>query len=162
MVLAVAFFSRRDLEELWIAFGAKNATLPSMRLLHLVFHAFTGCDQTSTFAGRRKNTAWNTWMAYQEGTDVFRSLSKTPTADKLSNAIPTSQRFVILMYDRTSANEDVNDARKTMFTPKGRSLENIPPTSTALVQHTKRAVYQGGHCWGRCVQSSPVLPSPSD
>ena len=101
-------------------------------------------------------------MAYQEGTDVFRSLSKTPTADKLSNAITTIQRFVILMYDRTSANEDVSDARKTMFTPKGRALEKIPPTSTALVQHTKRTVYQGGHCWGRCVQSSPVLPSPSD
>jgi len=101
-------------------------------------------------------------MAYQEATDVFRSLSKTPTADKVSNAIPTIQWFVVLMYDRARAKEDVNAARKTMFRQKERSLENIPPASATLVQHTKRVVYQDGHCWRRCLQSSPVLPSPSD
>ena len=54
-----------------------------------VFHTFTGCDQTSAFAGRGKSTALNTRIAYQEGADVFRSLSKTPTADEVSNAMPT-------------------------------------------------------------------------
>ncbi|KAJ7388230.1 hypothetical protein OS493_039103, partial [Desmophyllum pertusum] len=34
-----------------------------------------------------------------------------------------------------------------------------PPTSAALV-HILSAVY--GHYWGRCLELSPVLPSPSD
>ena len=81
---------------------------------------------------------------------------------KFEISCPAIQRFVVLMYDGTSANEDVNAARKAMFTQKGRSLDNIPLTSAALVQHGMRAVYQGGHCWGRCLQLSPELPSPSD
>ena len=101
-------------------------------------------------------------MAYQEATDVVRSLSKTPTVDEVSNAMPTIYQFVVLIYNGTSANEDVNAARKAMFCTKGISRKKIPPTSAALVQHTKRAVYQGGHCWGRCFQLSPVLSSSSD
>ena len=70
-------------------------------------------------------------MEYQEATDVSRSLSKTQIADEVSNAIPTKLilRFVVLIYDGTSANKDANAARKAMFKQKGQSLENIPPTS---------------------------------
>eukprot|EP00794_Sanderia_malayensis_P001932 gene1932-2196_t len=28
-------------------------------------------------------------------------------------------------------------------------MECIPPTKAALIEHTKRAVFQGGHCWGQ-------------
>jgi len=109
VVLAVAFFSRLDLEELWVAFGAGTAfryiaiheiaaSLGQENCEAFLFlQAFTGCDQTSAFSGRGKSTAWNTWVAYQEATDVFRSLSKTPTVDEASNAMPTTQRFVVLM-----------------------------------------------------------------
>ena len=31
-----------------------------------------------------------------------------------------------------------------------------------LEQHIKRAVYQGGHCWGKAHQVSLDLPSPAD
>ena len=33
-----------------------------------VFHAFTGCDTTSLFAGRGKTTVWNTWNVFPEVT----------------------------------------------------------------------------------------------
>ena len=36
-----------------------------------------------------------------------------------------------------------------LFTQKGRSIEGIPPTKAALIQHTKRATYQAGYCWGQ-------------
>jgi len=64
VVLAIAFFSILDLEELWIAFGAGKAfryitiheiaaSLGQEKCKSLsLFHAFTGCDQTSAFAGR--------------------------------------------------------------------------------------------------------------
>ena len=46
------------------------------------------------------------------------------------------------------------------FTTKARSIDTIPPTRGALLQHTKRAVYQGGHVWGQALVRCPVLPSP--
>ena len=38
---------------------------------------------------------------------------------------------------------------KQLSCRKGRALEAIPYTQAALLQHTKRAVYQAGHCWGQ-------------
>ena len=35
-------------------------------------------------------------------------------------------------------------------------VQRIPPTHTALEQHLKSVVFQGGHVWG---VSQPVLPS---
>ena len=50
--------------------------------------------------------------------------------------------LVVLMYDRTSDILEVNKARKHLFTRKSRSLENLPPTLTALEQDIKRVCYQ--------------------
>ena len=72
------------------------------------------------------------------------------------------ERFVVLMYDRTSSKTSVNDARKQLFAQKGRALDAIPPTGAALVEHVKRTAYQAGHCWGQVLVSSPVLPSPQE
>ena len=36
-----------------------------------------------------------------------------------------------------------------IFSTKAMSMNVKPPTAAALVQHTKRAVYQGGHVWGQ-------------
>ena len=54
------------------------------------------------------------------------------------DAMPVLERFVVLMYDRTSQCQRVNDARKVLFSQKGRTLENIPPSADALLQHAKR------------------------
>ena len=78
------------------------------------------------------------------------------------DAMPVLERFVVLMYDRTSQCQRVNDVRKVLFAQKGRTLENIPPTADALLQHAKRVAYQAGHCWGQCLVSVPELPSPGE
>ena len=54
-------------------------------------------------------------------------------------AMAALERFVVLLYDRTSDLLQVNDARKQLFTQKSRSLENIPLTYSALKEHVKRA-----------------------
>ena len=54
------------------------------------------------------------------------------------------ERYVILMYDRTSDLHSVNESRRHLFTKKNRSGENLPPTLDELEQHLKRAIYQGG------------------
>jgi len=53
------------------------------------------------------------------------------------------------MYDRTSTGNDINTARRKLCAKKGRPLESIPPTHHALVQHVRRAVYQGSLSWAR-------------
>ena len=71
------------------------------------------------------------------------------------------ERFVVLMYDRTSKCLEVNEARKQLFMQKSRTLETIPPTKAALEQHIKRASYQA-RCWSQALVQNPQLPSPSD
>ena len=39
-----------------------------------VFHAITGCDTVSSFAGRGKITAWAVWDIFPEVTNVFPHL----------------------------------------------------------------------------------------
>ncbi|KAG0724688.1 hypothetical protein GWK47_040075 [Chionoecetes opilio] len=71
------------------------------------------------------------------------------------------ERFVVLMYDRTSDTMEVNDARKQLFAHKSRALKNIPPTQAALQQHIKCASLQG-NCWNQTLVLNPELPIPSD
>ena len=72
------------------------------------------------------------------------------------------ERFVVLLYDRTSNLLDVNQARKELFSKKSRSIESIPPSKAALLQHTKRAVFQGAFVWGQSLLKQPVIPPPSE
>ena len=101
-------------------------------------------------------------MSYGEATTDFMALSKMPTMQDVLNAMPVLERFVVLLYDRTSLCQGLNDARKVLFAQKGGTLENIPPSADALLQHTARVAYQAGHCWGQCIVSNPDLPSPSE
>ena len=58
--------------------------------------------------------------------------------------------------------KNVNEARKRLFAFGNRQLENIPPTSSALLQHVKHAVFQAGHVWGPSLVANASVPSPSD
>ena len=68
------------------------------------------------------------------------------------------QRYVILMYDRTSGIEDVNDCRKYLFTKNGRKIENCPPTKDALMQHVLRSKLVS-NTWINCMKS--IHPEPA-
>ena len=105
-----------------------------------VFHTFTGCDTVSCFAGRGKKTAFTVWKSYPAVTDAFLQLATTPTPLVSEACMIYLERFVILLYDRTSNKANVNEARKQLFAQKGRAYDAIPPTRAALLQHT--------HCWG--------------
>ena len=71
------------------------------------------------------------------------------------------EHFVVLIYDRTSAFLDVNEARKQLFTQRSGSLEDIPPTQASVRQHIKRAMHQA-NIRKLALVPSPQLPSPSD
>ena len=173
VVLAVAAVARMYVQELWIAFGTgKNFRyIPIHEIVASIgpnksealpmFHAYTGCDTVSSFATKRKKTAWDTWKSYVEVTRTFLALSAGPD-EGTNEDVAVLERFTILLYDRTSDLVCIDEARKHLFTKKGRAMDAIPPTRAALVQHIQRAVYQGGHCWGKAFQVSFDLPSPGN
>ncbi|KAG0719399.1 hypothetical protein GWK47_007283 [Chionoecetes opilio] len=72
----------------------------------------------------------------------------------------TIERFVILLYDRTSTCKNIDKARKKLFAKKN-NVQLIPPTKVAQEEHVKRAAYQGGHVWGQTLLPTPELPPPS-
>ena len=104
--------------------------------------------------------AWETWKTYGDVTRAFSSLAAIP--DKIDDWMEPLERFVVLLYDRTSGQASVNQARKQLFTQMGRTIDGLPPTRAALIQHTKRAAYQAGHCWGQAMVAAPELPSPGE
>ena len=96
----------------------------------LFFHAFTGCDVVSAFRGKGKKSAWLTWDAYTEVSDVFAKLSQYPlTVD--DEDLQILEKFVVIMYDRSSTAEGVDDARLDMFARKQRPYEAISHTRGA-------------------------------
>ena len=110
-----------------------------------MFHSFTGCDTVSSFHGKGKMSAWETWSRFPVLTPVFAALS-SPVPEVASDMMAVIEWFVVLLYDRMSGYVLVNQARKEMFTKKGRNIELIPPSQSALMEHTKRAAFQAGHC----------------
>ena len=174
VVIAIGAFHDLSVSELWVAIGAgkylryipvhdiaSHLGVQKSKAL-LMYHAFTGCDQTSSFRNIGKKTAWDAWSAYDEVTEAFQILSTSPTLQALGDVLPVLERYTVVMYDHTSTCVTVNSARKDLFTRKGRDIDNIPPTADALLQHTKRAVLQAGHCWGNCLDVTLDLPPADD
>ena len=172
VVIATSLFSQISPEELWLVLG--TTMKPKIIAVHelvaslqpskvnslLFFHAFTGCDTTSAFAGRGKKTAWEVWKTFPEVTKAFRECLNgiEELSDKVISPI---ERFTILMYDRTSGSCDINEARRELFTksPVTRLLENIPPTKAPLIQHLRRATMQA-RIWANALVPAPEFPDP--
>ena len=91
VVLAVA--AAQDLkaeDELWLAFGTGEslwylaaheisaALGPEKAHALPVFHALTGCNTVSRFAGHGKKTAWAVWVVFPELTNALLELSSAP------------------------------------------------------------------------------------
>ena len=78
VVLAVTAAGRLNIDELWVAFGTgKNFRFLAAHEMAIAlgpekcqglpfFHTFTGCDTVSSFRGRGKKKAWETWIACDE------------------------------------------------------------------------------------------------
>eukprot|EP00745_Piridium_sociabile_P022176 TRINITY_DN34414_c0_g1_i10.p1 TRINITY_DN34414_c0_g1~~TRINITY_DN34414_c0_g1_i10.p1 ORF type:complete len:283 (-),score=55.29 TRINITY_DN34414_c0_g1_i10:371-1219(-) len=160
---------------IWVAFGTgKNftnidindivSTLGRDKAEALpAFHAFTGCDCVSAFFGKGKRTAWEAWRCYPDATEAFQKIMKEPFSHISEEGVDFKllERFTIVLYDKTSNLESVNECRRSLFCQKGKTMETIPPTQAALLQHAKRAAYQAG-VWATSDQAQDDLPSPED
>ena len=144
--------------DIWVAFGigkhfsyiyinALYEDLGQEKSLALpVFHSFTGCDTTSTFYSQGKKSTWEAWKCYNDVTQAFTYMALHPFA-ALNFDTPHFQlleRFTVILYDKTSEFQFVNELRQELFCQKEKTMERLPPTQHSLLQHTKRAAYQAG------------------
>lgn len=167
------YLMQLGLEKMWVTFGKGEKTrwIPIHEVVSaigpektrgiLFFHAFSGCDIVSSFHGKSKKSAWKTWDVCDEVSNTFARLSKCPSAVEDSD-LQALERFVVLMYDRSSDVTTVNEARLDLFARKQRQYDLIPPTQAALKEHAKRASYEAGYVWGQALKRHPQMPSPSD
>ena len=114
VVIAISQFWLLNLDELWIEFGSGKDQMmyPIHQLSHMLgkdksegllfFHAFTGCDQTSFLYHCKKKTAWTNGQIMKRPRRPSRILSNKPSKEDGLNCMDVLERFVILMYDKTS------------------------------------------------------------
>ena len=121
-------FSVININEICSFLGeSKSRALP-------VFHVFTGCDCTSQFCGIGKKTAWRAWELNSEVTPALEDIASHPF-QKLtvsSENFQKLERFTIIMYDKSSPLDSVNDTRLMLFSKRNRDLDNIPPTQVHI------------------------------
>ena len=93
---------------------------------------------------------------------IFAALSHKPTFTQIQDAMPTIDRFTVLLYSRTSNCLTTNECRRELFC-QGRSIDNTPTTTTAaLWKHTFRSCYVAGHVWAQSMFKDQILPNPEN
>ncbi|MES9881863.1 MAG: hypothetical protein ABW185_13375 [Sedimenticola sp.] len=175
VVIGISMFQHLRLEELWIDFGTgkSHRHIPVHTIVQNLgpekccalplFHSYTGCDTTSSFYGIGKKTAWATWSTFPDLTETLTTLLKSPEEMTLESIhMQRLEKFTVMMYSKTSNASRVNEARRQLFSQGTRSLDMIPPTQQALLQHILRALYQAAIIWMQALERQQNVPDASD
>jgi len=128
--------------DLWVAFGVgthyKEIHINSIAeelgreksMAMPMFHSFTGCDTTSQFFNKGKKSAWEAWKSYPDVTEAFKAIATEPFMDLTleSDVFKLLERYVCVLYDRTTDEESVDEVRQELFCSRSIGMENLPPT----------------------------------
>eukprot|EP00732_Lithocolla_globosa_P002424 Lithocolla_globosa_v1_NODE_1580_length_2470_cov_13.390476.p3 type:complete len:112 gc:universal NODE_1580_length_2470_cov_13.390476:1509-1844(+) len=101
------------------------------------FHAWSGCDATSSFFGFGKVSCKKAWENLPQATTAFLNI--------VDNPFKILQSLCCVLYDKSTKMTSVNELRRHLFTKKGRAMEKIPPNEDSYLQHCNRLVYQVGY-----------------
>lgn len=113
----------------------------------LCFHAFTGCDTTSSFSGFSKKSCWKLFQKYPTLLGALGRDSDTEGAEE----------FICKLYggDGTEI-VDVDLMRYNLFSKAKKSLDLLPPTKDALELHCRRVNFQAKIWMQACVTHMEV------
>ena len=117
-----------------------------------------GQIQLPNLQGKDKKSAWKTWQILPNTTETFINLSSLVEPAEEDNEI--IERFVCVMYDRSTKYANVNKCRQYLFTRMSRSIENCPPTSNILEQHIKRSQLQTS-IWVNALMKEDIVVDPT-
>lgn len=149
--------------------SAVQGTGPELCNAVLSFHAFTGCDTTSSFMRKGKVGPLRLLQNNPEYIPVFTNLGTTSTpTERQSEAL---EAFTCLLYGARSGIKDINKLRYTMFmtryTPQNQLLSSdsgidlslLPPCRFSLQMHVARVNYQV-LIWNQADVPYPELQKP--
>ena len=118
VVLSVYAASIFPLKKIYVAFGKGSSfryiasrTITSSIVYNKsqclpIFRSFTGCDTTSYFVGKGKKTCWQIWDKYPDISNVFLKIMLGGELE--SDDIEIIERYIVLIYDKTSNSYSVN------------------------------------------------------
>lgn len=108
-------------------------------------HAFAGCDTTSAFFGIGKRTIFNLLQNPENMKLAKLFYDPGKHIDELYNA---AEKLVLQLYKSHSLDEKISELRYKLYcklvrtSKKKIQLSSLPPTESALREHTKRVYYQ--------------------
>ncbi|KAL9951255.1 hypothetical protein ACROYT_G043889 [Oculina patagonica] len=121
-LLLVSHFDKMTCKQLWMKAGTSKKpkylpiptirgnlkrTIPEVETI-FSFHAITGCDTVSYFAGHSKKTSWKTL------TDRHMLLKNLGNGDLNDSTVSSVEKFICGIYKVTDA-ESCNEARTKLF-----------------------------------------------
>ncbi|XP_068746033.1 uncharacterized protein [Montipora capricornis] len=87
------------------------------------------------------------------------TIVRVPIRPSIPAASCNLERLVIIMYDKSSPLDSVNETRMNLFCKHSRAIGNLPPTQNGLLKHVERAVLQAG-IWTTSDASNQDIPYP--
>jgi hypothetical protein len=141
--ISILFGTGKNLKRFSIK-GTCESLGPEKSLALTGFYCASGTDINATFTGKGKKSVWNTWKIAPFITPVFKTMFENPfmNIDTNSDTFKKLQRFVCLIYSSSTPLEKVNELRLDIYSHRNATMEALPPTENALLQHCKRAIYQ--------------------
>lgn len=118
-------------------------------------HAFTGCDTTSAFVGKGKQSAFDLVLKDPGMCNCMKKVGEQfgETADLYS----LCEEFVCSLYRCPGRN--VHNVRYKLFCSRSSESCSLPPTRDALEKHANRANYQSA-IWRKALEKDCEIPSP--
>ena len=121
------------------------------------YHAFTGCDTTSAFAGKGKVAPLELLNKNESFCTAMQLIGKSFDSN-IDVLFKKCQPYVCKMYSYHDVATDINTVRYSLFCARAAESAQLSPTQDALKMHIKRANYQAG-IWRRAMEASPDIPS---
>jgi hypothetical protein len=169
-VLSISFYEELGCKELWFRTGVKDRLryVPVHKVSNNIgkkmckalpaFHALTGCDSTSAFAGVGKKRGYDILSQCECHQESMSLLGQQHILTE--EMIEQCTSFVISLYPSTKRiPTTMDELRYIMFCQKKQKSEMLPPTSDSLCQHLKRVNYQT-LVWRRSLVGAQELPQP--
>ena len=150
IVIAIAAFNKIEgITELWIEFGkgktlkylpiheiSEGLGIPKSRVMPFFMHSSVDVTQHLQYSEKGKKSFYETWTIIPEITETFVRLSQVADVTDITDTdFKMLEKFFVVMYCPTLNTDEINMARRILFTWGGRSLENIPPTAGTLKQY---------------------------
>ena len=88
----------------------------------LGFHAISGCDTVSSFAGHGKKSCWSLYLQHPE---LLNGIGR-------DGPLGSVEEFVCMLYKAPNSTGGCDQARHDLFQNGKKAIEMLPPTSEVL------------------------------